>query len=243
MNLLLLRGEGETYRISRSDRRYSHILRVLRKGVGDCLAAGKPGGSVGSAQIESVGAEGIVLRFRATGEAPQPHPLLVLLGFPRPIQAGRILKDLTSLGLAAVWFCLTELGEKSYAESSFFKDRQFDEHLVEGAEQCGNPRLPEVRTFWSLGRALDALDEAPAVSGAKRLCLHPDPSLPSLSALPDLRPPLVLALGSERGWTEGELASLEGRGFTACGLGDRILKTETAATVAAAIALSRCGLL
>jgi RsmE family RNA methyltransferase len=246
MNRLFLRDAGAYHAIPRTDRRCDHILRVLKKSVGDGIEAGCPDGSLGTATIEAIDGTGIRLRFRTSGMAPLPPPARILMGFPRPIQAGRVLKDLTSIGAASIWFALSELGEKSYAESTFFSKGEYEQFLVEGAEQSGNPRLPEVRTFWSLGRALDALDsleqekaESAAGKANCRLCLHPGSGLPSLASLSELRLPLTLALGSERGWTEREVELLKERGFALCGLGTRILKTETAALAALAIALSR----
>lgn len=144
----------------RSDARYGHITRVLRKKQGEIIAAGCSDGSLGSASIEKLSHESILLSYRPESEAPSLYPVNILMGFPRPIQAGRILKDLTSLGLRRIWFTLSELGEKSYAESSFFRTRDFESHLIEGAMQSGNPRLPQVECFWSLPRACDALDAA-----------------------------------------------------------------------------------
>ena len=246
MNRLYLGEVGPRHSIPRSDRRYDHILRVLKKSVGDCVQAGCADGSLGKACIESIDESGLVLRFEPSGKALPPPWIRILMGFPRPIQAGRILKDLTSLGAASIWFVLSELGEKSYAESTFFRNREYMQFLVEGAEQCGNPLLPEVRTFWSLENVLDALDtldeptqagnEAP---GLHRVCLHPGSGFPTLLTLPSIELPLTLALGSERGWTPNEVEVLKGRGFVLCGLGSRILKTETAALAALAIALAR----
>jgi RsmE family RNA methyltransferase len=257
MNMLFLQGTGDSFAIPQSDRRCAHILSVLKKKAGDRIEAGRSDGTLGQAVIESADGAGLKLRFEASSLCPAPLPVRLLLGFPRPIQAGRVLKDLTSMGAASIWFALSELGEKSYAESNFFKNREYSDFLVEGVEQCGVPRLPEVHTFWSLERALEALDsleEHPSASaadsfpkadlsaqGPRRLCLHPGPGLPSLSGLPSLGLPLTLALGSERGWTQGELALLAARDFVLCGLGPRVLKTETAASAALAIVLSRFG--
>jgi len=245
MNRLWLGPAGEYHSIPQSDRRYSHILRVLKKGAGDFLEAGCQDGSIGKALIESVGLDALTLRFEVSGKALPPLPVRMIMGFPRPIQAGRILKDMTSLGAASIWFVLSELGEKSYAESKFFRNREYEQYLIEGAEQCGNPLLPEVRTFWSLESSLDALDRAQdgragAVAG-RRVCFHPDPELPSLTGISGLELPLTLALGSERGWTPDEIEAFTGRGFVLCSLGSRILKTETAAVASLAIALARLG--
>jgi RsmE family RNA methyltransferase len=53
--------------------------------------------------------------------------------------------------------------------------------------------------------------------------------------------PVVLAIGTERGWTEAELGQFLESGFALCSLGDRILKTETAAAVAVSVVLAGLG--
>lgn len=260
MNIIYLeRGEIGAM-LGRGDRRYAHITRVLRKHEGDSLAAGCSDGTLGDARVESLGPEGLVLSYEGKIQAPSLRPVRILMGFPRPIQAGRVLKDLTSLGVAELWFALSDLGEKSYAESTFFRDKEYGDHLVEGAEQAGNPRLPEVRNFWSLSRACDELDRLgdgiAATEGASageglgkgirgtagsRLMFHPDANLPKIADFPAMVPPVTIAIGSERGWSNREISFLGERGFVACHLGDRILKTETAAIAAAALVLSRLG--
>jgi 16S rRNA (uracil1498-N3)-methyltransferase len=243
MNIMYLRKEETGHILPRSDRRYGHILKILRKKTGDYLAAACSDGTLGQARIESISDEGIALSYKADSEAPELRPIRIIMGFPRPIQAGRILKDITSLGVASLWFALSDLGEKSYAESTFFGKKEFVDHLIEGAEQSGNPRLPEIRTFWSIDKACQALDETEKRNAdiPTRVMFHPDPEFPTIAGLPALIPPVTLAIGSERGWTERELALLRSEGFISCRLGDRILKTETAAIAAVSIVLSRLG--
>ncbi|MCK7479781.1 MAG: hypothetical protein M0C28_22700 [Candidatus Moduliflexus flocculans] len=53
-----------------------------------------------------------------TGRPLPLRPVTLVLGFPRPIQVARILKDLCSLGVRRILMAATDLGEKSYAESS-----------------------------------------------------------------------------------------------------------------------------
>ena len=54
---------------------------------------------------------------------------------------------------------------------------------------------------------------------------------------------VIAAIGSERGWTDRERDLLQKKGFTLCGMGPRIMRTETAATVAGAIILDEIGAL
>jgi 16S rRNA U1498 N3-methylase RsmE len=233
-----------------------HVLKVLKKGVGDELEAGTPDGMLGTARMEAWDGEAMSFSFRPVRKAPPLRPLVILLGFPRPIQANRILKDLCSLGVGRIVLSGTELGEKSYFQSDFFKNREFRTALIEGAVQAANPRLPEVDTAWTLARAIDAMAGPDGCIGAAgggsgsggRLWAF-DPYRATtgfgMAELPDATgmAPLVLAIGSERGWTPAELDLLEGRGFSFASLGDRILKTETAAVAAVSVALSRLGFL
>ncbi|MHB9153413.1 MAG: RsmE family RNA methyltransferase [Spirochaetales bacterium] len=241
MNIVFLREAEIGALIAPSDRRCAHIARILKKNAGDHIAAGCSDGTIGQARIESLSREGLVLSYRPESPAAPLRPIRLLMGFPRPIQAGRVLKDLASLGIAELWFALSDLGEKSYAESSFFRKKEFESHLIEGAEQAGNPRLPEIRSFWTMDRACEALEASGVEAKAGRFMFHPDASLPRIAELPEIDPPVTLAIGSERGWTKRELELLATHGFKACFLGDRILKTETAALAAVSILSSRLG--
>ncbi len=64
------------------------------------------------------------------------------------------------------------------------------------------------------------------------------PAIAEALGAPDPGTPVVLAVGSERGWTPREIDALAGLGFVAATLGDRVLRTETAALVATWAAVS-----
>jgi 16S rRNA (uracil1498-N3)-methyltransferase len=240
MNIVYIKKEEIGAKLSRGDRRSGHISRILKKRPGDTIAAGCSDNTLGRARIESLDDEGLVLSYLAEREAPELRPMRLLMGFPRPIQAGRVLKDLGSMGIASIWFALSDLGEKSYAESSFFKNREFESSLIDGAEQAGNPRLPEIRLFWSVDKACEALKRSEGGVGS-RFLFHPDVALPSLAGSAAFELPVTIAIGSERGWTPRELELLGGFAFSPRYLGDRILKAETAALAASAIILSKLG--
>lgn len=245
MNMLILEADEVGRPLPRSDRRVRHILRVLKKGRGDSLLAGVADTAVGTATVEETGPDGLILSFQPDPEgapaAADLAPLTLILGFPRPIQAARILKDLTSLGLGRIILCGSELGEKSYMDSDFFRKREFRPALLEGAEQAASPFLPQVDTDWTLARALSRLGD----SDSPRWVLDPYRSGQSLGrlgselAMPGGHP--VLAVGSERGWTEAELDLMESQGFKAASLGKRILKSETACVSAVSLALAALG--
>lgn len=238
---MLFLDEGELASpLPLSDPRVRHVLKVLKKGVGDRILAGTPDGCIGVARIETCDDSGMCFSFVPERTAPALHPITILLGFPRPIQANRILKDISSLGISRVILSGTELGEKSYFQSDFFKNKEYLGALIEGVQQAANPRLPSVETAWTLARALDILG---TTSG--RWAFDPYRAGANFGSVPlpeaSTDAPLVLAIGSERGWTEAELDMLAGAGFVFARLGERILKSETASVAAVCIALARIG--
>jgi len=268
VNLLILEGGESGTIIDRSDRRYEHVKKVLKKQAGDEVEAGiatdspfgPAPGSIGIALIDSLDERGMKLTYRPVREAEPLPPLRLILGFPRPIQANRIFKDLTSLGLAELVLTGTELGEKSYLESDFFRAREYRRPLLEGAEQAANPRLARVSQHWSLRQCLESLDHAdegslgpcePPWPEGKCIALHPDGKARPLSVAlakedSSARPattPVTMAIGSERGWTEREINMLRDHGFEICSLGSRILKTETACAAAISLALASMSLI
>lgn len=270
MNLCILDSSDALQTLPLEDRRSRHILRVLKKKEGDLFRAGSPDGLVGSACLESMSDEQLVLRFIPECAAPPLRPVRVMLGTVRPIQAARIVKELTILGVAGITFFPTELGEKSYTQSNFYSQKEYFIHARDGAEQAGNPRLPHISLVWSLKKALEQVlateiseslpflpfgdgvdglrsaDNIPhdgRVQGPRttNIICHPDSSALPLTRIPLLATPVVLAIGTERGWTASELEQFQESGFTMCSLGDRILKTETAAVAAVSVLLSRLG--
>lgn len=252
MNLCILDSGDSLQRLPATDRRAQHIVRVLKKREGEKFRAGSPDGLVGWASLESSTDESILLRFEPENSAPSLRPVHLMLGTVRPIQAARIVKELTILGVGGISFFPTELGEKSYTQSNFYTQREYDIHARDGAEQAGNPRVPEIGLTWSLKKALEHATHLenterhlPGVDGTQegptKIICHPSRGAPLLSSMPLPGRPVILAIGTERGWTDREISQFVDHGFAICSLGDRILKTETAAIAAASIVLARLG--
>ncbi len=235
MNLMLF-APGERDRpLPATDRRVIHLRDILHLSEGDTFDAGELDGSPGTGTVLSLGPEGLRWRFEPGGTSPPVHPLTFVIGCPRPPVTRRLLRDLTALGAARLLFCATDLNEKSYLSARLWRTDDWRNALIEGAEQGKSTRLPVTERHWSV---LAAVRTLPA--DADRLYLCGDVDAPSLAVVP-IRKPLVLAIGPERGWTDRERALLEDRGFRPAGLGERVLRTETACAAAGAVALGRLG--
>ncbi len=248
MNIILFSGDPF---FPRTDGRYAHVKKVLRKGVGDEFRAGVENGSEGAARITRMDDRGLAFEFTPDAPLRPLFPVSLLVGFPRPIQLKRLLRDAASLGCRSVALCGTELGERSYLESSLSEPDTARQSLVEGCVQAGGTAIPELTLHGSVGEALAALGacgpRGSSAWGDRVLLDVAPPGTPSLLAakLEPIGPerPLLLAVGSERGWTANERALFAEARFTVASLGTRILRTETAVTAALALALAKAGYL
>lgn len=245
MNICLFSNDEINNPLSIKDERGEHLVKVLHKNVGDTFTAGIIDGKSGVATITAISKEdGISFTFNATGEGKELNPLKMIIGFPRPIQLKRLLRDIAALGVCEVHLTGTELGEKSYMQSNLVERGSAYKMLLDGTVQAGSTHVPQLFLHKTLqeclssvsGDALFALDNIrPACSLNKASKKFADNNAGVKN--------VVAAIGSERGWTDKERSILENAGYIRCGMGERIMRTETAATVAGSIILNNLGYL
>lgn len=238
----------------KNDERYLHIKKVLHLKEGDVFKAGIINGKIGEALISHLSEEKIVFSFCPNKpdknldntdagkieSKPLPlPPIKIILGFPRPIQLRRILRDAASLGFAEIVLCGTELGERSYLKSNLSSPEEIKKYLLDGISQAGQTLLPEFSFCNSVKEALKNL-KAASFNGSKVLLDIGD--FPSLSTFRMTKgEELTIAIGSERGWTQNERESFLAEGFISYSMGKRILRTETALTSALSVLLANNG--
>jgi 16S rRNA U1498 N3-methylase RsmE len=269
VNIILFESHEVGRPLSRRDERTIHLLKVLRKKPGDTFDAGLLDGNLGAGRIESLRLDGSLTYTLNLQEEPPPrYPVRLALGFPRPIQIRRILRDISCLGLEAVDLMGTELGEKSYRDTKLLRGSGARSALIEGAVQARDTRLPALSVYgnladWLAQRPWDQNPGRPAernpgragsfslyvpVLGRSRISpllvatdnVRPEGSLANLNAPGQ---PMVLAVGPERGWSDAERDTLEEAGFLRLSMGERAMKTDTACIAAAILALEKIGAL
>lgn len=233
MNIILFE-RGTTFFPS-SDERCMHIRRVLHLGVGDSFVAGIFNGDRGLATITSDDGKGIEFTFTPTGFDGNLYPLTVILAAVRPICMKRILRELVSLGVSRMIITNTELGEKSYLESGLYKSGEYLEIMKSGAMQSGHTGLSEAVFARTLEEAIGKVD-----TSSCRILFDLKSDVDSLRSLPAQKS-FTIAIGGERGWTDRERDLFRENGFTSTALGSRILRSETAAVAASALALAHLG--
>ena len=242
MNIILLEEHELGRSLPRRDERTIHLLKVLHKKAGDTFEAGVLGGNRGTGKIEKINFDGSVFVTLNVSEPPPPKlPVRVAVGFVRPIQIRRLLRDLSGMGAPAIDLVGTDMGEKSYRDTKLINDGGAKEALIEGAVQARDTVIPELSVFDNIDVWLK---ERPWIKSG-------DSRIPLLLAMDNVRPegsffhlsqgsrPMVLAIGPERGWSDRERDMFEKAGFLRLSMGSRALRTETACVAAVSLALEK----
>jgi RsmE family RNA methyltransferase len=237
VNLILFEAAELAGPLARTDPRAAHLLGVLRRQAGDTFDAGVVNGPRGKGTLAAVGPAALTLTFAWGPPPPAPEPVTLLIGLPRPQTARDILREATALGAGALHFFRSDKGESSYAQSTLWSSGEWRRHLITGAEQAFDTRLPAVTHGQTLAGAIATLPPA-----AARLALDNYESPHPLSAAA-VTAPVVLAFGPERGWSAAEREQLRAAGFAFAHLGPRVLRSETAVIAALAVVRAKLGLL
>jgi RsmE family RNA methyltransferase len=228
--------------LSRWDDRTVHLLKVLHKKAGDTFEAGILGGMRGTGKIEKINFDGsIFITVTANDPSPPRLRIRVAVGFVRPIQIKRILRDLSNIGVSNIDLVGTDMGEKSYRDTKLLSDGGARKALVEGAVQSRDTILPEITVYdhvekWLKQRPWEDANEIRSPLLAALDNVRPEGSMFNLDRTSKS---IALAVGPERGWSDRERDLFEKAGFLRLSLGGRALRTETACVAAASLALGK----
>lgn len=208
---------------------------VLRLQPGDEVELFDGAGVAASAKIASVGEEVAVevLEVRTAHAAP---PIAIAQALPKGDKLELVIQKATELGAAAIVpFSSARAVVKLDADKASARVERWRKIAREAARQCGRADTPEVTELQDLAGVL-------ARPGKKGL-LYEGATDVRLGAFLDAAgsEPLTLLIGPEGGFADEEVARAREAGASIVGLGSRILRTETVALAALAVALHRRG--
>jgi 16S rRNA (uracil1498-N3)-methyltransferase len=172
--------------------------------------------------------------------APRPESPLRLVLAMAALKGDRmelVLQKATELGVAEIWPVVTFRTDAAARPALQGSRSERWERVVSGAaEQCGRavvPRLaPTARLVEMIERTFDG----------RRVALFETPGHSPLASLALAAPSaLLLLVGPAGGFEPAEAESLHAAGFIPASLGPRILRAETAALAALAIAQATWG--
>jgi 16S rRNA (uracil1498-N3)-methyltransferase len=216
----------------------NHLLRVLRMRPGAPLTLFNGRGGEYQAELLGSSARGAQVRIREHRaiERESPLQLTLMQGISRGERMDQIMQKATELGVTRIVpvsteFCVVQLDEKQ----ALRRREHWQAVVISACEQCGRNRVPEVAPVVDFAIACSSVDAAHA-----KLLLSPEASM-SLAAAAAALSAATLLIGPEGGLSEREELLASQRGFTACSLGPRVLRTETAPLAALAVLQALAG--
>ncbi len=210
-----------------------YLGRVLRLGTGDGVRIFNGEHGEFDAAVVRFGRDSATLRIGEclAAEAAPALTLHLVQGVSRGERMDFVVQKATELGVARITPVLTEYGVVRLDAGRADKRRlHWQKVAISACEQCGRIRPPELGT----PEPLRSFFGAHAGDGLKAVL---DKGAPE--PLTRLVPPaagLTLLIGPEGGLSPAELDDAALAGFRRVSLGPRILRTETAAVAALAIA-------
>ena len=216
-----------------------YLGRVLRLRSGDTVHVFNGDDGEWSATISRFGKNRVTLSLHEAIENTAEPELEIHLvqGISRGERMDFVVQKATELGVGRITPVLTDYGVVKLDGERAEKRRMHWQGVAASAcEQSGRIRPPLVDTPLPLNDWLGA-DRA---GDAARLILRPGAGRP-LGAVETVEAGLCLLVGPEGGFSEREYEDAEFAGFEPVTLGPRILRTETAAVAAIAIAQALWG--
>ena len=212
---------------------HHHLARVLRARPGDAITLFDGVGGEVRAHIVRIGRDQTELTADASDRqegvvaAPSETPLVLLTAVPRGGRMDFLVQKCCELGVTRIVPVITE---RSVVRPEPAKRARWEKIAREAARQCGRADVPGVSAPTALAAALAA--ELPD----RRIVLSPEAGGRPLRALLPDRGATALLVGPEGGFAAAEVEAARAAGFQAASLGSRILRVETAAIVAVALA-------
>ena len=215
----------------------SHLIRVLRAQAGmefDIVA----GDRVWHGVIAGISGDSVRFNLVAEVEADPALPLTMLLSVFKFDRMEWAIEKATELGVERIVPIIARRSEKHLAQSAQNRVERWRRIARESAQQSRRSDVPVVEDAVALkaaarreGNAVRLLLAEQERTRTLRRALEE-----ALDAGGDQIPPIRVAVGPEGGWVAEEEALFDSEGWKPVSLGPRILRAETAAITAMAVA-------
>lgn len=220
---------------------FRHLQRVLRLREGDAVTLFDDAGQEHTGVVLSLSPRVALVRVTASSVPRRESPLAITLyqGIPKGRKMDLVVEKATELGVETIvpFTSAFSLGAGAGAAT---KRERWQRIAVAATKQSGRTRVPTIAapiTFAELAGEASSASEV-------RLLFFEGADTVAFNAVPEpaIRPARVaMVIGPEGGFSRDEVATARDVGFALVDMGPRILRTETAALVAATLVQARWG--
>ena len=206
-----------------------HLLRVLRRGLGDRITLFDNTGWEYTGQITGIHSGRVYFAVLEKKWAPRESPLRITLAVPliRPQPLEWIYQKGTELGVTSFCPYYSQHSGHDFSTKEWRgKQDRWQRIITEAAKQCGRNRLPELHAPCSYDQVLET------DPSALRIMPYEEENLYTLKEIADRYPEadrILACVGPEGGFNPEEIRRAKEKNFIIPSLGPRILRAETAA--------------
>ena len=207
--------------------------RVRRLAVGEAVALFDEAGHSCVGEVAEIRRDGIAVRVTAVNPAnagESPLDLTLAVGLLKADKLDWVMEKATELGVSRIQ---PFASANTLAQPSTARQTRWQQIARSAAKQSGRSIVPTIAPPCDLDAVLN--------TSATRLLLAEHGDTVPLATIEAPRPPLLIIVGAEGGFTTGELDAARVAGAHLVTLGPRILRAETAAVAAVALVQSRWG--
>jgi 16S rRNA (uracil1498-N3)-methyltransferase len=219
---------------------FRHLQRVLRLREGDAVTLFDDAGIEHEGVILSLSPRVATVRVTRSAAPARESPLAITLyqGIPKARKLDLVVEKATELGVVAIVPFVSAFGTASIGAAGGKRER-WERIALAAAKQSGRTTIPTVGATLTFAEVLSA-----AAAHDRALLFFEDAGAAPVPSPDAATPPLKTAgviVGPEGGFSADEVTRALNAGVVVCGLGPRILRTETAALVATALVQARWG--
>jgi len=214
---------------------FNHLEHVMRKKIGDRFIVVDGLGSAYEVELISVEkkiAEAKILSKHKNHNESDLNVTVAVGILKNPAKFDFLVEKVTELGVREIIPLHTE---RTIPEQA--KTERWQKLALAGMKQCARSLLPTVQVLTSLEDLLKISNKFDL-----KLVFHKDieqkPDINQLINIPNLKS-VVILIGPEGGFSDSEIEKTISSGFKPLSLGQRRLRTETAAIAASSLLLAR----
>lgn len=219
-----------------SERESHHISRVLRLETGDLVELCERSGKIYAAEIINTGKQ-VMLHIceEMQGKQSSLTKLYIGQGAIKSKKIELILQKCTELGVDGFHLFVSERSQMNIIRQYQGKNERWLRIIEEACKQCLRPRPMEVNKITSFEEMLAFQEDEE--NSLRLLCWEKEKnlSLASYASQFASSSSVILLFGPEGGFTDQEITKASSKGWRPVGLGERILRAETAAIAAVSI--------